>query len=202
MVIIMNNKKKKQIAPNNQDMISFAGYIFEQVKTQQEARDKWMELYLAIFGGVSAFATIALTFLDDILEVAQMECILGVVFVFTGGLGLLFYLLFLCQRRNYKMHYKVLDEIQKKIIGQYLEKDYEQYYRPDKSPFKKFKKGADFYASLIHNCIVDICFMIGSAFIMAGCKIEKKIIVAGVLGIGIVIQAVLRKIYRDYEKKE
>ena len=40
-----------------------------------------MELYLAIFAGVSAFATIALTFLDDILEVAQMECIIVIKIV-------------------------------------------------------------------------------------------------------------------------
>ena len=197
----MNNNKKKQTL-NSQDMISFAGYIFEQVKIQQEIRDKWMELYLAIFGGVSAFATVALTFLDDILEVVQLECILGIVFIFTGIVGFLFYLLFLCQRRNYKMHYKVLNEIQRKIIGQYLTKNYEEYYQLDKIPFKKVKKGADFYASLIHNSIVVTCFMIGVAFIFAGFVCEKTKIIKGSLGVGIVIEIALRKIYKDFEKSE
>lgn len=47
----------KDESNENQDLIAFASYIFDQVKLQQETRDKWMELYFAIFAGVATFAT-------------------------------------------------------------------------------------------------------------------------------------------------
>ena len=113
----------------NQDLIAFASYIFDQVKLQQETRDKWMELYFAIFAGVATFATFALTFFSNKLKMEQLECIVGIVFILTGVIGMIFYLLFLCQRLNYKLHYKVLSEIQRKIVVQYLSKPYETYYQ-------------------------------------------------------------------------
>ena len=137
--IIINSENEEL-----KDMINFANYIFEQVKIQQEARDKWMEIYLLIVGGVATFATFTLAFFTDIIELKDWYLILGSIFMLTGILGIFFYLLFLSQRINYKLHYKVLSEIQRIVIREYLSKPYEEYYPTDRSPFKKFKRGADF----------------------------------------------------------
>lgn len=184
----------------NQDIISFANYIFEQIKLQQEARDKWMEFYLAIFGGVATFATFALTFLDDRLDLCQLERIIGATFILAGIIGFVFYLLFLCQRINYKMHYKVLDEIQRKIVSQYLSRPYNEYYQVNRSPFKKFKKGADFYASIIYNLVIVACFMIGIVFLLISCQIKVKNIIYICSGISIIFEAILRWLYNRFEK--
>lgn len=184
----------------NQDLIAFASYIFDQVKLQQETRDKWMELYFAIFAGVATFATFALTFFSNKLKMEQLECIVGIVFILTGVIGMIFYLLFLCQRLNYKLHYKVLSEIQRKIVVQYLSKPYETYYQENRSPFKKFKKGADFYASLIQNVIIVACFAIGFIFIMISLQMKKVIIVSGCLVIVLIMESILRVVYNSFEK--
>lgn len=198
----INNKDSsgKDKSKENQDLIAFASYIFNQVKMQQETRDKWMEFYFAIFAGVATFATFALSFFDDKLKMEQLECIIGIVFILTGVIGVIFYLLFLCQRLNYKLHYKVLGEIQRKIVGQYLSKPYETYYQENRSPFKKFKKGADFYASFIQNVIIVACFVIGIIFIMLGLQVEKIVIMCCCLVIALVIESILRVLYNSFEK--
>lgn len=190
----------KDESKENQDLIAFASYIFDQVKLQQETRDKWMELYFAIFGGVATFATFALTFFNDKLKMEQLECIIGIVFILTGIIGIIFYLLFLCQRLNYKLHYKVLSEIQRKIVTQYLSKPYEMYYQENRSPFKKFKKGADFYASLIQNVIIVACFVIGFILIMIGLQLRKIVIVCVCLVIVLIMEGILRALYNSFEK--
>lgn len=197
----INKCRASEIKPNeNQDLIAFASYIFDQVKLQQETRDKWIELYFAIFAGVAALATFALSFFNDKLKMEQLEYIIGIIFILTGVIGVIFYLLFLCQRLNYKLHYKILSEIQQKIVFQYLSKPYEAYYPVNRSPFKKFKKGADFYASLIQNIIIVACFTIGFVFIMFGLQIRKMSIICSCFVIVIIIQSTLRIVYNRFEK--
>lgn len=83
--IIINSENEEL-----KDMINFANYIFEQVKIQQEARDKWMEIYLLIVGGVATFATFTLAFFTDIIELKDWYLILGSIFMLTGILGIFF----------------------------------------------------------------------------------------------------------------
>lgn len=138
------NKAKNKTGCKHEDIIDFANYIFEQVKNQQDVRDKWMEIYLSIVGGVSVFATFTLAFFTETIRIMDLYRVLGAIFFLTGILGLLFYMLFLAQRANYKLHYRVLDEIQKIVINTYLAQPYGVYYPTNRTPFKKFKHGADF----------------------------------------------------------
>ena len=89
-----------------------------------------------------SFATFTLAFFDDVVTMKRLEQILGIIFAITGVIGIVFFLLFLNQRVNYKLHYKVLNEIQKVVIEKYLSNNYEYYYPSKRSPFRKFKKGS------------------------------------------------------------
>lgn len=177
------------------DMINFANYIFEQVKNQQEARDKWMEIYLLIVGGVATFATFTLAFFTDIIGLKDLYLILGSIFILTGILGIFFYLLFLSQRINYKLHYKVLSEIQQIVIGEYLSKSYEEYYPTDRSPFIKFKKGADFYASVIQNIVILVCFVVSCLFFLLYMDLTKKSIIVICFLCALGLELILRFLY-------
>lgn len=183
------------------DMINFANYIFEQVKIQQEARDKWMEIYLLIVGGVATFATFTLAFFTDIIGLKDLYLILGSIFMLTGILGIFFYLLFLSQRINYKLHYKVLSEIQQIVIREYLSKSYEEYYPTDRSPFKKFKRGADFYASVIQNIVILICFIVSCLFFLLYMDLAKKSIIVVCFLCALGMELILRFLYNIFEKK-
>ena len=203
----MNKKRKRDKTINNsendevKDIINFANYIFEQVKIQQETRDKWMEIYLLIVGGVATFATFTLAFFTAIIKLKDLYLILGAIFMLTGLLGIFFYLLFLCQRINYKLHYKVLSEIQKIVIEQYLSKSYEEYYPTDRSPFKKFKRGADFYASVIQNVVILVCFVVSCWFFLLYIDLEKKYIIVICFLCALGLESILRFLYNIFEKK-
>lgn len=184
----------------NKDIINFANYIFEQVKTQQETRDKWMEIFLSIVGGVATFATFTMAFFTQTIGLAELYLILGAIFALTGVLGIVFYLLFMTQRVNYKLHYKVLNEIQKIIITEYLSNPYDVYYPTNRSPFKKFKKGADFYASIIQNMIIVVCFVLSSLFFLLSLNIAHKNIAIICILIALVVEVGLRVLYNLYEK--
>ena len=67
-------------------------------------------------------------------------------------------------------------------------------------PFKKFKKGADFYASLIQNVIIVACFAIGFIFIMISLQMKKVVIVCGCLVIVLIMESILRVVYNSFEK--
>ncbi len=183
------------------DMINFANFIFEQVKIQQEARDKWMEIYLSIVGGVATFATFTLAFFTDIIGLKDLYLILGLIFILTGILGIFFYLLFLSQRINYKLHYKVLDEIQQIVIREHLSKSYEEYYPTDRSPFKKFKRGADFYASVIQNIVILVCFGVSCLFFLLYLDLAPKRIIVVCILCTAGLELILRFLYYIFEKK-
>lgn len=203
----MDKKRKRDKTINNsgndevKDIINFANYIFEQVKIQQETRDKWMEIYLLIVGGVATFATFTLAFFTAIIKLKDLYLILGAIFMLTGLLGIFFYLLFLCQRINYKLHYKVLSEIQKIVIEQYLSKSYEEYYPTDRSPFKKFKRGADFYASVIQNVVILVCFVVSCWFFLLYIDLAKKYIIVICFLCALGLESILRFLYNIFEKK-
>lgn len=196
-----NREKNISKSENFKDIIDFANYIFEQVKIQQEARDKWMEIYLLIVGGVITFATFTLAFFTDIIGLKDLYLILGLIFMLTGILGVIFYLLFLSQRINYKLHYKVLSEIQQIVIKEHLSKSYEEYYPLDRSPFKKFKRGADFYASVIQNVIILICFVISCFFFLLHFELTKNYIICICILCAFVLELLLRFLYNIFEKK-
>ncbi len=193
-------KDKNKAGFEHEDIIDFANYIFEQVKNQQDSRDKWMEIYLSIVGAVSVFATFTLAFFTETIGIVELYRILGAIFFLTGILGILFYMLFLSQRVNYKLHYKVLDEIQRIVIKTYLIHPYDVYYPTNRTPFKKFKRGADFFASIIQNVIIVVCFVIGCIFLFMSFELSAHHIAIICTCVGMILEGVLRYLYNSYEK--
>lgn len=202
-----SSSNTQQPLPNNithQDdcelMIGYADFIFEQVRFQQETRDKWFEHYLTVVGAVVGFATIVFAVFSEAWNIVFLQLVLGGIFILTGFLGILFYFLFLAQRVNYKMHYRVLNELQHKFASQFLEKPYSYYYPIKRTPFVKLKYGADFYASLIQRLLVSFCVLIGITLLMLGfARPIIQAIVAGAAGFVVAVVS-LSIIHRKYEK--
>lgn len=192
------NDSKNQ--DNYEQMLGYANFIFDQVKFQQEVRDKWFGIYLTIVGSVVGFATIVFAVFSKSWNITILQIILGCIFISTGLLGILFYFLFLTQRVNYKLHYRVLNELQANFASRFLKKTYSFYYPSKRTPFKKLKFGADFFASFIQRLLISFCVMIGSALLML--SFENKICHTIFVGVGTfsVIFVLLTIIHRVYEK--
>lgn len=196
--IPMSNNATNQ--DNCEQMFEYANFIFEQVKFQQEARDNWFGHYLTIVGSVVGFATIVFAVFSESWNITILQIALGCIFILTGLLGILFYFLFLAQRVNYKLHYRVLNELQYDFASRYLKEPYSFYYLSKRTPFKKLKFGADFYASLIQRLLVSFCALIGIALLMLGFgKTICQTILAGAVAF-IAVLVLLTIIHRMYEK--
>lgn len=196
--IPLSNNAENQ--DNYEQMFEYANFIFEQVKFQQEARDNWFGHYLTIVGSVVGFATIVFAVFSESWNIAILQIVLGCIFILTGLLGIIFYFLFLTQRVNYKLHYRVLNELQANFASHFLKEPYSFYYPSKRTPFKKLKFGADFFASLIQRILVSFCAMIGTALLMLGFK--KTICCTIYTGIGVFIAGLvfLTIIHRKYEE--
>ena len=194
----MNSNNLNQV--ENNDELEFANFIFEQLKWQQEVRDTWFGHYLSIIGAVSGLATITFAVFSERLDLKKLEIFLGIIFFITGLVGVLFYLLFLSQRVNYKMHYCVLNELQKKLAKSNLKKSYNYYYPEQRTPFKKLKRGSDFFASLIQRALITVCATTGCALVCLG--LNRSIIFIIVLSIivAIVFLICLGLLYNAYER--
>lgn len=196
-----NKKKQKKLEENeNQDYIGYANFIFEQVRFQQEARDNWFGHYLSIVGVVSGFATVMLAAFSEKWNLKLIEICLGAIFLVTGVVGILFYFLFLTQRVNYKMHYRVLNELQEKFAKTYLKNPYTDYYPTTRTPFKKLRYGADFFASLIQRLLIALCATVGCVLLGLGLSYPYKIICLVSVVVGIVFLFGLTVLHRAYEK--
>lgn len=181
------------------DLNNFTNFIFNQIKMQQEVRDRWFGHYLSIVGGVVAFSTFTLSFFDDVVSKDNLCLVLSFIFFLTGILGTVFYFLFLNQRKNYQMHYKLLKELQKTIVIEGLKKSYDSFYN-NRLPFKKLNFGADFYASLIQNIINTACYECCIFFILTYLKKNIYFRLLCCLLILVVLVAVFQYIYYLFEK--
>lgn len=184
---------------NVKDVIDFAHYILGQVKNQQEIRDRWMGIYLSIVGGVATFSTFTLAFFPDIIKLGDLYLILGFIFSFTGILGVFFFLLFLSQRINYKMHFRVLSDIQRIVIKEYLSKSYEEYYPEGPGPFKKRRRGADYYASLIQSIIILACFIVSCLFFSLYLNLNKVEMAVVCCVCAFIVLFILRTLYYYFD---
>ena len=167
---------------------------------QQETKDKWFGHYLSILGGVSALATICLTILSDFTDMKIIYLAAGIVFLFTGVVGTLFFAIFLCQRANYWKNYRLLNEVQVFLIEK-ITKHSHDYYYPKKSPFAKRKYGADFWALIVEDITVTICFTIGVAFMLASYGLKNVIILTISFWVSFIFFLALFFIYKIYEKR-
>ena len=86
------------------------------------------------------------------------------------------------------------------IMKVFLKEPYSNYYPSKRTPFKKLKFGADFYASLIQRFLVSFCSMSGTALIMLGFGNSIcHTIIFSVISFCLVL-AILTIIHKMYEK--
>lgn len=165
--------------------------LFEQVKLQQEVRDRWFGHYLTIIGALTAMATLCLKIFENVVQKENLYFFLGLVFIFACLLGVLFYILYLCQRRNYKRTYNLLSAIQTEIfksISVIPSKLYEG------NTFTIKRHGADFYTLLIQSLIDAAMLAVGIVFLAVSqmMKIHIACIFAtiGIISMFVVLQLI------------
>ena len=93
-------------------MSNLLNVLFNQVKLQQEVRDRWFGHYLTIIGSLTALATLCLKLFENTVKKKILYMFLGLMFLFASSLGILFFILYLCQRKNYKQTYNYLSVVQ------------------------------------------------------------------------------------------
>jgi hypothetical protein len=196
-------QKEKSINNDNiSDMLGFANFILTQVNAQQDVRDRWFGHYLVMLGGVLAFTTLTLGLLDGVFPKNILLGIACAAFLLVGLLGILFFILFLCQRSNYRHHYKTLKAMQSRLIQLTLpEFTEEELYSTNNKPFIMRKRGADYYTQLIQAILASASICSGLVLLMISLQVEHRIIIlAAVLALVISI-LVLQIINSLFERK-
>lgn len=146
----------------NYIMSNLLGVLLDQVKLQQEVRDRWFGHYLTIIGALTALATLCLKIFENMIQKERLYLLLGLMFVFACLLGVLFYILYLCQRKNYKRTYNFLSTIQTEIFKSMQVIPSELY---EENTFATKKHGADFYTLFIQSLIDSAMFAVGIVFL-------------------------------------
>ena len=154
-------------------LASVFSVLFEQVRLQQEVRDRWFGHYLTIVGAIATVATLCLKFFETSVRKNVLFVVIGAIFVFTGTLGVLFYILYLCQRRNYRDVYVRLSALQRIILTRWLSK---AELKKINNGFTTRSRGADYYTLLIESSISSACFAVGFGFIISGLYLGTRLL--------------------------
>lgn len=195
---VQNKKKNVSVtAPNmtlyekDYIMSNLLNILFEQVKLQQEVRDRWFGHYLTIIGALTALATLCLKIFENMVHIEMLYLFLGLLFIFAFCLGNLFYILYIHQRRNYKQLYNFLSTVQKEIFKSIPSIPSKLY---EKDSFAAKRHGADFYTLLIQSLIDAAMLAIGIVFLAISQKatLHKAFVIAstGAVAILIVLQLI------------
>lgn len=180
-------------SPNDDVLVSLTTIIFEQVKLQQEVRDRWFEHYIAIIGAISALATLCLGLFSDSMQTNILLLLVSVIFLLASFLGVLFYVLYLNQRYNYKRNYKLLSALEGKILKKQIGNDLKT--------FTTRKHGADFITLLIENVICAACFTASICFFTSGLSLATPYIVTSGIAAFALCILILQIIYNRWERK-
>lgn len=194
---VQHNQLLQEDRENIEQLIMLFDSLFEQVKLQQEVRDRWFQHYLSIIGAVSALAALCFGFFSDHVSQKYLLLFIASVFFLAGILGILFYVLYMMQRQNYRKIYKGLEVLQDKICLVLLS-DVERQQMI--IHFKKHKKGADYITILIENIICSTCFAISTGFAMIALlyAIQEVFIISIILFV--IVFGVLYIVYSDMEE--
>ena len=175
-----------------------ASFIFDQIKLQQEVRDRWFGYCLSTNAATAAMsATLATTsIVSPSLRIVAAAIPLGV----NSVLGQLYYELYLRQRRNYMKHYSILNFLQEDIISSVMPKEqYSQFYT-NVEPFANQLRGADYFSLQIQATLTSSYAAIFTVLILletVSCCVGAS--VAAGLFIGVFIFVMLqfrrRKVY-------
>lgn len=146
---------------NPSDWLDYLKYLFDQVKLQQEVRDRWFGYYLAIAGGVLAIGvTAAKLFYTGPFNRPLCLFLLGLSLIMFL-IGTCFFMLYLRQRNNYRRIYDEMKSAERKFRSF----DSENAAEGTTDHLTSRKWGADFFTVWIHIIINSLYF---SAFIFFG----------------------------------
>lgn len=186
------------IYEKNYIMSNLLGVFLEQVKLQQEVRDRWFGHYLTIIGALTALATLCLKIFENMVKKERLYLLLGLIFVFACLLGILFYILYLCQRKNYKQTYNFLATIQTEIFKSMPAIPSKLY---KESTFATKRHGADFYTLCIQSLIDSTMFAVGIVFLAISQMMQIcSACIFAIIGF-IVVLIVLKLIRYYYERR-
>lgn len=183
----------------NEILIKMAELLFQQIKLQQEVRDKWFSYYLSIIGGVVALSTFSFNIFNNALSIDNILVLTGLIFIFTGIIGVLFYIVYLHQRLNYKKHYNILNTIQERLYDNAIPGIYKMYYNDN--PLKIQKRGADFYTLLICNVLSSICLDIGIIILLLKFNLHTILISIISTVVFIFMVSILLIIFNKFERR-
>lgn len=118
--------------------------------------------------------------------------------MFASLLGTLFFILYLCQRKNYKHTYSFLSLVQNEIFKSISAIPKNLY---EKNIFTTRKYGADFYTLLIQNIINATMLAIGIVFLFISQSVS--VFIAGISSIiGFVLMVIVLQLIRhSFEQK-
>lgn len=155
------------------DPVETAKFIFEQVKLQQEVRDRWFGYYLTINAATAALATLLLNLK---LPYSLSPAFVASVPVATNTIiGVLFYELYLHQRSNYLSRYKILQMLQDKAIRQiFADDEYEKLYAMKSWFDKRSRVGADYITLQIQAVLTSTYGGLFAALIFIGFGVFDK----------------------------
>ena len=182
------------------DWISYLKYLFEQVKLQQEVRDRWFRYYLIIAGAVLGTG-IAIARLFYIDKYSQIMCLTLLTLSLAMGLiGLCFFMIYLRQRSNYIHQYKAIalaenilftkvNQQESSLITKPLEP--EQESQSLKDSFCAIRKyaikmyGADYFTVWIHIIVNSLYFTSSLIFLfmLLNNRIELSIFEFGLIAV-------------------
>ncbi|MCM1119028.1 MAG: transposase [bacterium] len=173
--------------------------LLEQVKLQQEVRDRWFGHYLTIIGALAALATLCLKIFENNVTKEILYFVLGIMFGFACLLGSLFYILYLCQRKNYRQTYNFLSSIQTELFESVSVIPSKLY---ENKIFSTKRHGADYYTLLIQSLIDAAMLAVGIVFFSISQNIQTEIVYMNA-AIGFVGNfAVLQLIHYFYERRK
>ena len=156
---------------NDSLIIEYLKFMFSQVQLQQEVRDRWFRYYLLI---MSAFLTLILAsikWIDKINSSEYLPLFISIISFLALIIGLMFFMIYLHQRRNYLKTYKLMDIADKIINSKIADSSPNNNSKKNKSNWQP-KKGADYYTLCIYTIINTIYIISSIYFILFFYKIN------------------------------
>ena len=140
------------------DLCAYLNFLFDQVKLQQEIRDRWFSYYMTISGAVSITGLTAVQFFYDRGFNFNLYLFFFVLSTVMFLIGICFFMIYIRQRYNYLKIYRIMESVEKK----YLDNVYEELHMS----LRIQKYGADFFTSWIHIIINSIFLSISSILLL------------------------------------
>lgn len=138
------------------EWINYLTYILEQVKLQQEVRDRWFGYYLTIAGAVLGIGIGSVKIFTVSTFSPYLWMLLLVLSIAMFLIGSCFFMVYLRQRLNYLSYYRRMEYAEREFLKAATANhviSIDQEYKPQREIIHIHKLGADFYTVWVHIII-------------------------------------------------